>query len=152
MSVLIVLDIDVIESSNGAIELALSNAISNRKCVLEDRVIDSKVLTERIQGYKFHNGDKTICIGWSKKVQELLGLPFHSFDALHAQVKSARKTNMVLSNKLSKAEVKYMQAARELRLLKKQIHSMKFINRLIYLFSGVFPWKPVKEEREVQRY
>jgi hypothetical protein len=77
---IIIKDIDIIEvPTDKEIELlhSLRTKVGGRVST------DVAILNEAIKGRRFTNQEgKTICIGMTKEVQNLIGLPFEAFDNL----------------------------------------------------------------------
>jgi len=64
-----------------------------------------QIHTEMIKGRRFVNAKgKQICIGMSKEVQELIGLPFEVFENLQKDIENERALNKSLNESLLEHE------------------------------------------------
>jgi len=87
-----------------------------------------EVTVEDIHGRRFnHPKYGEIVIGWSDKVQKLLGIPFEVYDNLQEEI-----TNLTHKNSM------YYQNMIGYRSLVKRFQNMSFLQRLYYLFTGKF--------------
>jgi len=92
-------------------------------CALDEQVT---IRSEMIQGRWYSRGEREICIGTSKEVQDLLGIQFEVFEAMEKRI-----------NELQ-AEVNTLKLHYERRLKKyTEFKCMSRWSRLIFLFRGV---------------
>jgi len=88
-----------------------------------------KVIYELIEGENFVNyNGKEVCIGWSKQVQDLLGLPFSIFRDLSEENRILQANNKSLSLNLTNYPIIVQKLDK--------IYNMNFWTRLKYLFKG----------------
>lgn len=117
---IVIKDITCVEVYNDIYCQAYFNPsnLSGKNCLNENE--DIKLGIENVLGrtYRNTNGEE-VCVGLTKKVQDLLGLPFDEFDRMHKQIDVLNKTLIEKDNIIAK------------------IMNLNFWQRLIFVFKGI---------------
>jgi len=122
-------DIKIVEVSKNEVAILQTEGLPNKllKYVcLATPPEKVEVTQEMIRGREFINADgERICIGMSKKVQDVLGLPFKTFESMNKELMDKRAAVSLLKEKtmVFQNEVKDFRTAGIFRRLK-------------YLFTG----------------
>lgn len=101
---LVVTDVKIAEVPRGYMEhevFTFHEAVICNNAVdpTQDRV---RVTRDQIRGRPFEHHGRTYVIGWSRNVQDALGIPFEAYDDMQQRIQQLEYENRKLTNELIK--------------------------------------------------
>lgn len=101
---LVVTDVKIAEVPRDYFEHNIFDVHEAVRCRSAIDPMDSaiKVTREQVRGRQFHHYGRTYTIGWSRRVQDALGIPFEAFDNMKKDIQHLKGENHRLREELAK--------------------------------------------------
>lgn len=134
MKMLCVTEVKIINCDRNVVEIAIAKGKQHIKFGDSDSpIMPVEFVREVIYGKTFINGNyKKVCIGMSKQVQELIGLPFEVFENMQERIFEMETELRANNEDILRMHIE----GKELDIWKNYICKMSWFKRFKAVFTG----------------